>query len=161
MVRRSGVVLAAAVMGVCATQALAVNGGTLRVTPRNGWKAFEVISAGNDPAGGDAYAMPDTFDGIGALLPDASTMRLWVNHENDPATVSEVNLNLANFKTAIANIRNTGTTGGVSFVTSARRAYDQWSNNGGTSFSTTSAPLSRAAGSAATRTPSSRLAAPS
>jgi hypothetical protein len=125
-------------MGVCATQALAVNGGTLRVTPRNGWKAFEVISAGNDPAGGDAYAMPDTFDGIGALLPDASTMRLWVNHENDPATVSEVNLNLANFKTAIANIRNTGTTGGVSFVTSARRAYDQWSNNGGTSFSTSS-----------------------
>jgi hypothetical protein len=121
------------------SSAYAVDGGTLRVAPRNGWKAFEVITVGNDPAGdGFNYAMPDTFDGIGALvLPDAATMRLWVNHENAPATVSEVNLNLANLKTAITNVRNTGTTGGVSFVTSARKAWDQWSSDGGGSFSTT------------------------
>jgi hypothetical protein len=119
--------------------AFAVDGGPLRVTPRNGWKAFELISVGNDPAG-DAitYGMPGTFDGVGAFLPSPSTLRLLVNHELDDASVSEVNLNLANFKTAITNVQNTGTTGGVSFVTDARRAYARWSNDGGGSFTTTS-----------------------
>jgi hypothetical protein len=120
------------------SSAYAVDGEAVRVTPRNGWKAFEVITAGNNPANdGFAHVMPGAFDGIGALVPDASTLRLWVNHENADATVSEVSLNLANFKTAITNMRNTGVTGGVSFVTSARKAWDQWSNNGGTSFTTT------------------------
>jgi hypothetical protein len=134
--QRGGIAaLVAATLGVCASPALAVDGGTLRVTPRNGWKAFEVISVGNDPVGGDAYAMPSTFDGIGAYLSNASTLRLLINHENADATVSEVNLNLVNFHTAISNTIAGGSTG--SFVTSARKAFDQWSNNGGTSFSTT------------------------
>ena len=56
--------------------ALALDGGPLRVTPRNGWKAFEVISVGNDvPGDGFAYASPGTYDGVGAWLSDASNLR--------------------------------------------------------------------------------------
>ena len=103
-----------------ADSAWAINGGTLKVFPRNGWRAFEVISYGNDPTGdGITWAMPDTFDGIGAWMPDAATLRLNINHENPDSNVSEVNLNFANFQTAIRNVINTNSTGGVSFVTSA------------------------------------------
>jgi hypothetical protein len=124
--------------GLAVDSAWAINGGTLKVFPRNGWRAFEVISYGNDPAGdGITFAMPDTFDGIGAWMPNASILRLNINHENGDANVSEVNLNLANFQTAIRNIINTNSTGGVSFVTSAQQAYYQWTANGGTSWTPT------------------------
>jgi autotransporter-associated beta strand protein len=131
---------AAATLAVVATpMAFALNGGPLRVTPRNGWRAFEVISIGNDPAGdGFTYAMPGAFDGIGAWSPDPATLRLSVNHETGDASVSEVNLNLTNFRSAIANTLATNSTGGVSFVSSARQAYGRWSNDGGGSFSATS-----------------------
>jgi hypothetical protein len=123
----------------CAQPVLAVDGGTTPlVTPRNGWKAFEIITQGNDPAGdGFAYAMPGVFDGLGAWRPDGSTLRVQVNHETADASVSEVNLNLASFKTAITNMRNTGTTGGGSFVSSARQAYGRWSDNGGSTWTDT------------------------
>jgi hypothetical protein len=114
------------------TRAYALDGGILQVTPRNGWRAFEVISVGNNPAGdGINYAMPGTFDGLGAWLPDASTLRVPVNHETGDGSVSEVNLSLPNFKTAIGNMIAGGTTGGVSFVSSAQQAYNRWSNDGG------------------------------
>src|SRR5688572_32751263 len=116
-----------------APSAFALDGGPLRVTPRNGWKAFEVISVGNDvPGDGFAYASPGTYDGVGAWLSDASNLRLSVNHETSDASVSEVNLNLTNFRTAIANTIAGGSTGGVSFVSSFRQAYGRWSNDGGT-----------------------------
>jgi autotransporter-associated beta strand protein len=129
-------------LAVCAavvpSTVFALNGGPLRVTPRNGWKAFEVITVGNDPSGdGVTYAMPGAFDGIGVLALDASNLRVWVNHENSNATVSEVNLNLASFRSAIASMQSTGTTGGANFVAGARKAWDQWSNDGGASFTTT------------------------
>ena len=117
------------------TSAYALDGGVLQVTPRNGWRAFEVISVGNNPAGdGISYAMPGTFDGLGAWLPDASTLRVPVNHETGDGSVSEVNLSLPNFKTAISNMIAGGTTGGVSFVSSAQQAYDRWSNDGGVTW---------------------------
>jgi hypothetical protein len=117
----------------------AINGGTLRMNPRNGWRAFEVITVGNNPAGdGYNWAMPGSFDGIGAWLSDASTLRVDMNHELSDATVSEVNLDLANFQTAIRNVISSGTTGGVSFVTSARQAYGRWTANGGSNWTTTS-----------------------
>lgn len=122
----------------CAVPAWAIDGGTLRMNPRNGWRAFEVISVGDNPAGGVNYAMPGTFDGIGAWLPDAATLRLEINHENTDANVSEVNLNLAYFQTAIRNMISGGTTGGVSFVTSAQQAYTRWSANAGSSWTNTS-----------------------
>src|SRR6188472_4193766 len=98
---------------LAADSAWAINGGTLKVFPRNGWRAFELISYGNDPVGdGITFAMPDTFDGIGAWMPAAATLRLNINHENSDSNVSEVNLNLANFQTAIRNVINTNSTGG-------------------------------------------------
>ena len=65
-----------------ANSARALDGGALRVTPRNGWRAFEVISVGDNPAGdGFNYSMLSKFDGVGAWLPDAGTLRLEINHE--------------------------------------------------------------------------------
>jgi len=129
----------AAVMLIAAQQpALAINGGTLRMTPRNGWRAFEIISVGENPAGdGINYSLPGAFDGLGAWLPDAATLRVQMNHETSDAAVSEVDLNLATFKTVIANVINTGTTGGVTFVTSAQQAYGRWTSTGGASWTNT------------------------
>ena len=124
--------------------AMGLDGGTLRVTPQNGWKAFEVITIGDDPNGdGFTWSMPDTFDGLGATLPDASTLRVQVNHEISDATISEVNLDLASFKTAIANTIASGTPG-VTFVNSARQAYDRWTSNGGQTWTNTSSPANTA-----------------
>ena len=114
---------------------------TPQVSGRNGWLAFEVISAGDNPGGdGFDWAMPQTFDGLGAHLPDDSTLRLYVNHEVSDATISEVDLDLASFKTAIDNTINTGNTGPVSFVRSARQAYQRWTSDGGSSWTSTSDP---------------------
>ena len=138
---RSTIALCAAVLEcavvstVFAPRADALDGGTLRVNPRNGWLAFEVISIGDNPAGdGFNWSMPGTFDGLGAWLPDAATLRLQVNHETSDATISEVDLDRANFEAAIDNVINSSGTGGVSFVRSARQAYDRWTNNAGTSW---------------------------
>jgi hypothetical protein len=128
----------AVVAGVAPNIASAMNGGTLRLTPRNSWRAFEVISVGDNPAGdGYTWAMPNAADGMGAWLPDNSTLRIEINHElSSAATISEVNLNLPNFQTAIRNVISTGNTGGVTFVTSARQA---WTNT----FGLTNATFSR------------------
>ena len=134
----STALLVAAAVHALVPSAYSIDGGTLRVVPRNGWKAFEVISVGENPAGdGINYAMPGTFDGIGAWLPDAATLRVQLNHETSDATVSEINLNLASFQTAISNTISGGTTGGVSFVSSAQQAYDRWSNDGGANWTNT------------------------
>lgn len=123
---------------VCASAAHALDGGALRINTFNAWKAFEVISQGDDPAGdGFAYAMPSTFDGAGAWLVDAATLRVQVNHETGDASISEVDLDLGNLQVAIANMISSGSTGGVSFVASARQAYGRWSSDGGASFTTT------------------------
>lgn len=134
-------IMVAELMTTCTPPAMALDGGTLRINPRNGWKAFEVISFAEDPTGdGFTWSMPHTFDGLGALLSDASTLRVQVNHEVLDATISEVDLDLSSLKTAIGNTISGGTTGGVSFVTSARQAYDRWSSDGGASWTNTSDP---------------------
>ena len=103
----------------------------LRISVTNGWKAFEVITVGDNPSG---YVMPGTFDGIGAQIV-GSELRVQINHElSDVGTISEVNLNLANFKTSVDNMVTSGRTGGGSFVNSAQQAYDRWSDDGGLSW---------------------------
>ncbi len=122
-----------------ATSAIALDGGTLRLNTYNGWEAFEVISAGEDPAGdGFSHAMLTKFDGAGAWLVDPATLRVQVNHEINDTLISEVNIDLADLQTAIGNMVSGGTTGGVTFVVSARQAYDRWSGDGGSSFTPTS-----------------------
>ncbi|MEE9603463.1 MAG: hypothetical protein V3V75_09170, partial [Thermoguttaceae bacterium] len=140
LVRSSFVlVLLALSIFVRSTAALALDGGILRVNTLNGWKAFEVISIGNNPTGdGFNWSMPGTFDGVGAWLPNASTLRLQINHERSDATISEVDLNLANFQTAISNMISSGNTGGGSFVNSARQAYDRWTDDAGSTWTNTS-----------------------
>lgn len=124
------------VIGGIATPSVALDGARLSMTPRNGWKAFEVITTGEDvPGDGFAWAMPGTFDGLGAQVA-GNTFRIQVNHEIGNASISEVNLDLASFKTVIGNTMNTGTTGGLSFVDSARLAYDRVSDDGGSTFAT-------------------------
>ena len=122
-----------------ATSAFALDGGTLRLNTYNGWKAFEVITAGDNPAGdGFSHSMDTFFDGAGAWLPDPATLRVQVNHEVLDGSISEVNLDLAALQTAIANVISGGSTGGVGFVVSARQAYDSWSDDGGSTFTPTS-----------------------
>jgi len=117
----------------------ALDGGTLRVNPFNGWRAFEVITQGDNPTGdGFNHSMPGTFDGAGAWMVDPATLRVLVNHETTDASVSEVDLDFVAFKTAIDNVIATGNTGGIRFVNSARQAYSRWSADGGLSFIATS-----------------------
>jgi hypothetical protein len=116
----------------------ALDGGTLRITPRNGWRAFELISKGDNPsADGFDWTLPSKSDGLGPWLLDAATLRIEISHENDNATISEVNVNLPSFRSAIRNTISNGNTGGVSFVNSARQAYGRWSSDGGSSWTTT------------------------
>ncbi|MFK7895329.1 MAG: hypothetical protein AB8G23_05815 [Myxococcota bacterium] len=119
--------------------ALALDGGTLRVLPDNGWIAFEVITSGDDPTGdGFAYAMPPTFDGMGAWIADSNTLRVQVNHEIGDAAISEVNLDISALETALSQMISAGSTGGGRFVVSARQAYDRWSDDGGATWTNTS-----------------------
>lgn len=122
-----------------ATSAFALDGGILRLATYNGWQAFEVISAGEDPAGdGFSHSMLTQFDGAGAWRVDPTTLRVQVNHETNDTLISEVNIDLAQLQAAIHNMMSGGTTGGVSFVVSARQAYDRWSDDGGLTFTPTS-----------------------
>jgi len=113
--------------------------GTLRVNTYNGWLAFEIITVGDDPAGdGYGWSMPGTFDGIGAVEADGDTLRVLVNHETSDATISEVELDSANLAAAIEATINGGNEGGISFLNSARQAYDRWTDDGGSSWTATS-----------------------
>jgi len=130
--------IAIGTMALSASTASALDGGTLQVNTHNGWSAFEVISVRDNPVGdGFDYSMLGTFDGLGAFNPDPSTLRIHVNHEISDTAISEVNLDLASFRTAIANTISNGVPGN-SFVTSARQAYDRWSSDGGTTWTDTS-----------------------
>lgn len=116
----------------------ALDGGVLRVNPRNGWQAFEIITVGDDPDGdGSDWSMPGTFDGIGAWAPEPETLRVLVNHETSDATISEVDLSLPAFQSAIAAVIAEGSPGGISFVEGARQAYDRWSDDGGAAWTDT------------------------
>jgi len=135
----SATLLCAVLWLLVVNPAQAIDGGTLRVNTLNGWEAFEVITQGDNPTGdGFNYSMPSIFDGASAWLVDPFTLRVQVNHEKTDASISEIDLNLANLRAAISNMIDNGNTGGVSFVLSARQAYGRWSDNGGSSFTNTS-----------------------
>ena len=106
-----------------------------QVVPRNGWKAFEVIAAGENPGSdGSDWSVPGTFDGLGARVVGDSTLRLQISHEELVGTISEVDLDLAALKAAIAETIRRGSPGGVPFVTAARPAYARWSSDGGSTW---------------------------
>jgi hypothetical protein len=112
--------------------------GTLRINPANGWLAFEVISEGDNPDGdGFDHAMPGTFDGAGAYMLDADTLRIMINHETSDASVSEVDIDLVGLQAAITNVMDSGSVDGVTFVDSARQAYGRWSDDAGQSWTDT------------------------
>lgn len=128
-------ILGAALLVLGVPLAHTLDGGTPRIVTHNGWKAFEVITQGDDPADdGFNYAMPGTFDGAGAWLVDEATVRVQLNHETSDASISEVDLDSAALREAIANVIESGSTGGVRFVLAARQAYSRWSSNGGATF---------------------------
>lgn len=117
--------------------ALATNCDTLRVNTNNGWRAFEVITQGNNPSGGTSWSMPGTFDGAGAYALDADTIRIITNHETGSATISQVDVVTSALKAAIANVQANGNNQcGVDFVEDAARAYSRYSSNGGSTFTT-------------------------
>jgi len=111
---------------------LALNGDPDKLTFNThfGWKAFEVITQGDKS--GTGYVVAGEMDGIGAFLKDSDTLRVLINHETgracDPdteATVTEVDIDLVKFKSALSNmIRNNNLGGERDFVRRFRRAYD-------------------------------------
>ena len=115
-----------------------LDGGPLQVTPRNGWRAFEVITLGDNPVDDYDWSMPGQFDGVGIWQPDADTLRFFVNHELSDGTISEVDVDLAAFHSVLGQVMLDGTTGGTSFVKSARQSYDRWTNDGGLTWIETS-----------------------
>lgn len=121
-----------------AIPAYPLDGGTSRIATVNGWKAFEVITAGDDPAGdGFNYAIPGAFDGAGARLVDPTRLRVLVNHETDDASISEVDLDRVSLRAAIDSMIAIGTTGAIQFVRSTRQAYGRVSTDGGATFTPT------------------------
>ena len=117
----------------------AINGGTPRVIPSNGWKAFEVITEGDNLSG---WALPCCFDGTGAYAIDATTMRIFINHEtNNTASVSRIDVDIPSFRAVIDSLMSRGTTGDIRFVRDAQLAYSKWSDNGGASFQAISSHL--------------------
>jgi hypothetical protein len=137
--------LALALAGLVAP-ALALDGNNYKMVTYNGWDGFEIISYNDNPVGdGFDYAMPSTFDGIGAQVV-SDFLRIQVNHElsSGRANISEVVLNMESFKTAIDNVMTNGSgdTGGISFVLSARQAYTRWSADGGMTWNPTTNALS-------------------
>ena len=127
---------------------ISLSGGTdgaTQVVPRNGWKAFEVIGAGANPAGdGSDWVMPGTFDGLGAQIVGDSTLRVQINHEEFDGAISQVDLNLAAFTAAIGNVIDRGSPGSAPWVVSARQAYRRWSADGGANWTATSDPSTTA-----------------
>ena len=121
---------------------LAIDNDNYQLLTYNGWDGFEIISLGDNPLDDGAnYSMPGTFDGIGAQI-NGSGLRIQINHEigNGGASISEVHLDLVNFKSAFDHViaNGAGNTGGISFVASARQAYDRWSQDGGATWTATS-----------------------
>lgn len=122
------------------SSSFALDGGTLRVNPRNGWRAFEVITTGDNPLGdGHNWSMPSSFDGLGAQLVDSDTLRVQINHEIIDATISQVDIDLTRFVDAISNTITSGSPG-VSFVNSAQQTYSRWSSDAGLTWTNTVGP---------------------
>jgi hypothetical protein len=128
-----------AAFALLAPSVYAENGDTLRLNTFNGWKAFEAITAGNNPSGGVNYTLPSgsaKFDGIGAWKPDDDTMRVLVNHELTDGGITEVEFDVSELQDAILSViaGSNNTVGGATYVTGAQRAYDRWSDDGGSSW---------------------------
>jgi len=117
--------------GAPATNALNGESSKLSLDGLGGWKTFEVVTQGD--SNGNGYVVPGEIDGMGAFLADGDTLRVLANHETgracdaeNEATVTEVDLDLSNFQTALRNmITSNSLNGEQSFVRRFRRAYDR------------------------------------
>jgi hypothetical protein len=109
-----------------------------RIVPFNGWKAIEVITEGDSKFWD--WVMPAKFDGAGAFLVTPNIIRIHVNHENEEASISEVNVDKNNLKRAISNMIENDDIGNVKFVNNARLAYDRWTLDGGANWNTDLSP---------------------
>ena len=134
------------------TVAVAINGGESMIQTFYGWKPIEIISQGDSRAAadvvmGDEYHLPGVFDGAGAYLVEheeedvydegndhnqTSIIRIHVNHEMIPASISEVNVDKQRLMEAIDSMQFGGDIGqSDNFVIDARLAYTRWTDDGG------------------------------
>lgn len=116
-----------------ANSATGLNGATPQLRTFNGWKVFEVITEGDNPSNG--WRLPGILDGAGAYLADERELRIQVNHElANQATISEVALHVPSLKAAIRNMIRFNSLQGQTFVIGARRAYQRYTLDGGTTW---------------------------
>jgi len=109
--RNVGVLLA--VIWFSATAAFAIDGANVEwLTPVNiagtDWKSFELITANDSVtglAGGGNYSWGGrtNFDGAGAFQLDGNTIRVFVNHEAAPASISYIDLDRAKLQSWAVN----------------------------------------------------------
>jgi len=124
-------VLLTSLFVIPSNEAHALDGSSaLQLNALNGWKAFELVTQGNDISAfsdtgyGDA-ASRGTYDGLGTFI-SGDTMRVFVNHEvTNDAAISRVDLDLADFKQSIASTIDDGATAfPSSIVTGMGYAYN-------------------------------------
>ena len=112
------------------SSAMALDGAnTLQLSTLNGWKAFELVTQGDDisslsDTGYGSTASRGVFDGLGVYRSNGD-LAVFVNHETSSAAVSRLDLNLVNFQQAIASTIDSGTTAFPSaIVTGMGYAYE-------------------------------------
>jgi hypothetical protein len=81
--------------------------GTVNATIDSGWSAYEVVTSGDSISSVDAPGYGTTmtrtiFDGLGAYV-TGNTLRVYLNHETTPGSISRVDLNLPNFQQSVTD----------------------------------------------------------
>lgn len=112
---------ALSVLFPCAAWAL--DGSTpLEITPTNipgtDWRILELYTNGNNISAiaDPGYTQRTNFDGIGAYAHDANTVRVFMNHEANPASVSYLDLNRTNLRNWLASASPTAPAQVVSHI---------------------------------------------
>jgi hypothetical protein len=116
---------------VVADNASALNGvGPVGLTPDNGWRAFEIVSQGNnitglsDPGYGNTFTR-GTFDGLGTYV-TTNRLTINVNHETSDAAISRVDVSITGLRQAVQSKLDSGVTPfPASFVTNIGYSYDR------------------------------------
>jgi hypothetical protein len=122
---------AALVVIALSPQAFAINGtGAVGLAPDNGWRAFEIVSQGNNiagisDAGYGATFSRTLFDGLGTIL-SGNKLSINVNHETADAAISRVDVSVSALRQAVQSRLDSGVTPfPSSFVTGIGYSYER------------------------------------
>jgi hypothetical protein len=120
-----------AILPAVVNPALALNGtGSVGLTTDNGWRAFEIVSQGNNITGLSDAGYGNTFtrtafDGLGTYV-IGNRLSININHETADAAISRVDVNISALRQAVQSKLDSGVTPfPTSFVTGIGYSYDR------------------------------------